>query len=92
MPVDELLSRLKEIEDLIRVPGLIGHSASAGSLAMSIARQAPTEGVANLAMQLTAVVEALEKHALPLSTSSIDLSKALWRLRLALEQEKKENS
>lgn len=89
VPVDELLSRLKEIEDLIRVPGLIGHSASARSLAMSIARQAPTEGVANLAVQLTAAVDALEEHELPLSASNIDLSKTLWRLRLALEREKK---
>lgn len=90
--VDELFSRVKQIEDLVRVPSLIGHFASAESLAVSIARQAPTDGVANLAMQLITEVNALKESELPLSTSNVHLNKTLWRLRLALERAKKELS
>src|SRR5260370_40891049 len=90
--VDELFSRVKQIEHLVRVPGLIGHFASAESLSVSIARQAPTEGVASLAMQLITEVNALKESELPLSTSNVHLNKILWRLRLALEQAKKELS
>jgi len=59
---------------------------------MSIARQAPADGVANLAMQLITEVDALKESELPLSTSNVHLNKILWRLRLALEQAKKELS
>lgn len=86
--VDELLSRLEEIESLIRTRSVIGHSASAGSLAGSIARQAPTEGIANLAVRLTAELDALKEQELPLSPSNIHINKTLSRLRLALEREK----
>ena len=88
--VNELFSRVKQIEDLVRVPSVIGHFASAQSLAMSIARQAPTGGIANLAMQLIAEVNALKESALPLSTSNVHLNKILWKLQLALEQIRKE--
>ncbi len=90
--VDDLFSRVKQIEDLVRVPSLIGHFASAESLAVSIARQAPTDGVANLAMQLITEVNALKESERPLGTSNVHLSKILWKLRLALEQAKKELS
>ena len=86
--IDELLSRLAEIEDLIRTPSVIGHYASARSLAGSIAKRAPTEGIANLAVRLTAELDALKGHELPLSTSNIHINKTLSRLRLALEREK----
>ena len=88
--VDELSSRVGQIEDLVRVPSVIGHFASAKSLALSIARQAPTDGVANLAMQLATAVDALKESELPLSGSNVHLNKILWRLRLALEQANKE--
>jgi hypothetical protein len=87
--VDELSSRVGQIEDLVRVPSVIGHFASAKSLAMSIARQAPNDDVANLAMQLAAEVGALKESELPLAASNVYLNKILWRLRLALEQAKK---
>jgi chemotaxis protein CheY-P-specific phosphatase CheC len=87
--VDELSSRVGQIEDLVRVPSVIGHFASAKSLAMSIARQAPNDDVANLAMQLAAEVGALKESELPLSASNVHLDKILRRLRLALEQAKK---
>jgi len=90
--VDELFSRVKQIEDLVRVPSVMGHSASVKSLAVSIARQAPTDGVASLAMQLITEVNAMKESELPLSTSNVHLNKILWRLRLALEQAKKELS
>src|SRR5713226_2958586 len=83
--VDELFSRVKQIEDLVRLPGVIGHFASAESLAVSIARQAPTDGVASLAMQLITEVNAMKESELPLSTSNVHLNKILWRLRLGLE-------
>jgi len=86
--VDKLLSRLKEIEELIRTPSVIGHPASASSLARSIAKRAPTEGIANLAVRLTAELDALKGQELPLSPSNIHINKTLSRLRLALEREK----
>lgn len=88
--VDELLSRVTEIEDLVRFPSVIGHFASAKSLAMLIARHAPTESVANLATQLASEFDALEEPELPLSTNDVLLNKLLWKLRRALEQAKKE--
>lgn len=88
--VGKLLSRLKEIEELIHTPSVIGHSASAISLARSIAKRAPTEGIANLAARLTAELDALEEQELPLSPSNIHINKTLSRLRLALEREKEQ--
>ncbi len=85
---DELSSRVRQIEDLIRVPSVIGHFASAKSLAMSIARQAPTDEVANLAKQLATEVDALKESELPLGAGNLHLDKTLWKLRLALEQAK----
>jgi len=87
---DELFSRVKQIEDLIRVPSVIGHFASAKSLAMSIARQAPNDGVATLAMQLATEVDALKESELPLTTGNVHLNKTLWKLRLALEESLKD--
>ena len=84
--VIELFSRVKQLEDLVRFPSVIGHFASAKSLAMSIARQAPTDAIANLAMQLIAEVNALKESELSLSTSNVHLNKTLWKLHLALEQ------
>ena len=84
--VNELFSRVKQLEDLVRVPSVIGHFASAKSLAISIARQAPTDAITNLAMQLIAEVNALKESELSLSTSKIHLNKTLWKLHLALEQ------
>jgi len=57
---------------------------------MSIARQAPNDGVATLAMQLATEVDALKESELPLATGNVHLNKILWKLRLALEQAKKE--
>ena len=83
---DELLLRLKQIEDMVSVPPRIGHNASAEALALSIARQAPTDAVASLATQLSVEVAALKPGDLPLPASNVQLNKLLWRLRQALEQ------
>ena len=88
--VDELLLRVAEIEDLVRFPSVIGHFASAKSLAMLIASHAATEGVANLATQLANEFDALGETEPPLSTSNIRLNKLVWKLRRALEQARKE--
>ena len=84
--VDQLSSRVRQIEDLFRVPSVIGHFASAKSLAMSIARQAPSDDVAHLAMQLATEVDALKESELPLGAGNVHLNKILWKLRLALEE------
>ena len=86
--IDRLLSRLKEIESLIRTPSVIGHYASASSLAGSIAKRAPTESIANLAVRLAAELDALKVEELPLSPSNIHINKTLSKLRLALERAK----
>jgi hypothetical protein len=88
--IDELFSRVKQIEDLVRFPSVIGHSATAKDLALSIARQAPTAEIAHLVTQLITEVNVLKEPEVPLSPSNVRLSKILWRLRLALEQAMKQ--
>ena len=83
-----MLSRLAEIESLIRTPSVIGHHASASALARSIAKQGPTEGIVNLAARLAAELDALKAEELPVSPSNIHINKTLSKLRLALERAK----
>jgi hypothetical protein len=83
---DELLRRLKEMEELLQFPGVAGHVGRAAHLAMSIARDAPTGPAANLAMRVISEVHAMREAALPLRPDRTKLNTALWRLRLALQE------
>jgi hypothetical protein len=73
----ELSALLRQIEDLLRFPGAIGHGASVKQLALSIARQAPTPTIELLALQLA--------EAAPAGAEDVQASKALWKLREALQ-------
>jgi hypothetical protein len=84
--LDELLARLKEMEELLQFPGVSGHVMRATKLALSIAREAPQGRVANLAMRVISETHAMRQPALPLRPDRTQLNTALWRLRLALQE------
>jgi hypothetical protein len=84
--LDDLLARLKEMEELLQFPGVAGHVMRATKLALSIAREAPHGRVANLAMRVISEAQALRQAALPLRPDRTHLNTALWRLRLALQE------
>ena len=86
--LDELLGRLKEMEELLQFPGVYGHVVRASQLALSIARDAPPGRVANLAMRVISEAQAMREAALPLKADRTKLNTALWRLRLALQEVK----
>ena len=83
---DELLAQLKEMEELLQFPGVPGHVARASQLAIGIARAAPSGAIANLAMHVISEANALRGAPLGLKPDRANLNKALWRLRLALQQ------
>ena len=77
MSAPELTALLRQIEDLLRFPGAIGHAATVQQLALSIARQAPTPAVELLALQLA--------YGSPAEQADIQSSKTLWKLSEALK-------
>lgn len=85
---DELLAQLKEVEELLQFPGVAGHVARATQLALGIARAARSGRVANLAMRVISEAHAMRSAALGLRPDRAPLNSALWRLRLALQEDK----
>jgi hypothetical protein len=77
MSAAEIAALLRQIEDLLRFPGAIGHGATVRQLALSIARQAPTPAVAHFATQLAEIK--------PAGPDDVQANKALWKLREALK-------
>ena len=75
----EIAALLRQIEDLLRFPGAIGHGATLRQLALSIARQAPSPTVAHFATQLAEIT--------PAGADDVQASKALWKLREALKKD-----
>lgn len=92
MEIDDLFTILRELEDAARSPTNLGSLDRANILALSIAKNAPTGGIANIAMQLVTATNELRRSAQPPRFDDIGLNKALWRLRLALQQEKSHTS
>jgi len=86
--IDALLSDLKEIEELLQFPSVPGHMQKSMRLATTIARRAPSGDISNLAMRVVSEALALRGVPLPLRPDRANLNKALWRLRLALQQAK----
>jgi hypothetical protein len=76
-PARDIDARLRQIEDLLRFPGAIGHGATVRQLALSIARDAPTPAIAHFATQLA--------EAAPAGAADVQASKVLWKLREALQ-------
>jgi len=86
--LDELLAQLKEMEELLQFPGVPGHVARAAELALAVARAAPSGRIANLAMRVISEAHAMREAPLGLRPDRTELNAALWRLRLALQEEK----
>jgi hypothetical protein len=86
--IDALLSDLKEMEELLQFPGVTGHMQKSLHLATTIARRAPRGDISNLAMRVISEALALRTVPLPLKPDRGKLNKALWRLRIALQEVK----
>lgn len=87
--LDNLLAKVKEIEELLRFPSVAGHVEKANALAISIARQAPPHGgIANQAMKLMSAVNTLRQPAQSRSADTAGFTKELRQLQLALQEAK----
>jgi hypothetical protein len=89
--LDDLLSRLKEMEELLRFASVAGHLARAEALAISIARNAPNGRTADLAMQALSEMNRLRRPGnagLLQNQGAID--QVLQRVRLALQEARKD--
>lgn len=84
---DSLLARLEELEKLLRAPLPAGQLQKANKLAVSIARNAPNGGIANLAMLLMSAANE-SRHDDPVADDG-QFNLALLRLRLALQEAKR---
>lgn len=89
--IDDLLSRLTEIEELLRFPSVEGHTNRAQKLALFIARRAPSGTASNLAMQVMSETAALRRGALPLTPDATKVQTLLQKLRSALQDSKSED-
>jgi hypothetical protein len=81
----ELLSRLSEIDQLFQTP-VDGQIDKAEKLALSIARKAPTGGIADLAMHVMSATSHLKLDSEPEAARG-GFDSALARLRSALEEQ-----
>jgi hypothetical protein len=73
---------LKEAEQLLQFPSVQGHYEKASQILVSIARRAPTNAIAQLAMK--AVSRAY--HSRNATAPDANLNEELWRLRDALRK------
>ena len=87
--IDELLSRLKEVEELMQFPTVASHVERAARLSVSIARNARTASVIEAAMKLVRAVELFRRERPPLHADERVLQLALGRLRQALESQRR---
>ena len=81
---NDLLSRVKEIEELLHFPGVAGHADRAKALAISIARSGQVGGIADFAMQLVSAVDQFTHNG----GDDGEINESLRRLRLALQEAK----
>lgn len=82
--MERRLSDLKELEELLTFPGVSGHIEQASRLALSLARNAPNENVANLAMKLLDEISARRQRRMTSATRETDLLHLARQLRTAL--------
>ncbi len=83
---EELLERVKTLEGLLSQANLRESLPAAHTLALSLVRDAPTLAIADLGSKLIAVINELRRKPDDVRTEDIPLQKALWRLRLALQE------
>jgi hypothetical protein len=89
MIYDDLLTRLKRLEALLSQPPdalQVAHTE-----ALSIARQAPTPAIGELAAKVVAEINELKRKPNDVRTTDIPLQKALEQLRLALAHGKRDS-
>ena len=86
---DVLLHRLKQIGELLRFSEVADNITSAYDIAVSIAREAPTPWAAELGANVVAAIGEMKREKDPAGSNDIGLHKALWRLRLALQEAKR---
>jgi hypothetical protein len=82
---DELLSTLVQVEELARSPAVADHIDRAAKLALSIARNAPTGAISNLAMKLMSAIHALPREGESRTAGPDSLSECLLRVRSSLQ-------
>jgi hypothetical protein len=82
--VGDLLSRLTEVEELLRFPTVKGHLERACKLLVSIARNAPTGPIGDLSMRLTSDASALARSRPDASQQTLEAS--IKQLRSALQE------
>ena len=87
---DDLLYRLKQMEELLRFLAVGDNLANAHTMALSIARDAPTPGIADLGSKVIAAVNGMKRNKEAGRGGDVGLQKALWRLRLALQEGKRD--
>src|SRR4051812_853280 len=80
-----LFAKLKEAEDLLHLPDARGHLERAERALTAISRPEVDAGIRNRVTHALTAIDALSRSASPRG-NDIDLNKALWRLRLALEE------
>ncbi len=78
----ELLSRLKEVEELLESPGVEGHAQRTEKLLISIARNAPSVAAADAAMSVLSLITLEKTRASAATPENVD--GLLSRIRLAL--------
>ena len=81
--IDRLLSRLKELEELLTFPSVPGHMEKASELALSLARNAPNGNIANLAMKLLSEIT-IRRRGGGITTGEADVGNLMTHLRTAL--------
>ena len=85
---DDLLYRLKQVEELVRFPSIGDNLENAHTLAASLGRNAPSLEIADLAARVLAAIDAMRADRTRATGDDLGLNKALWRLRLALVERK----
>jgi hypothetical protein len=86
-----LLSRLKELEELLNFPSVSGHIEQASKLALSLARNAPNGNVANLAMKLSSEITVRRRSGMTRETDISEFGRLVKQLRAALLEATVEN-
>lgn len=86
--LDELLSRLKEVEELLECAGVEGHAKRTEKLLISIARNAPSVAAADAAMSALSLI--LEKAPRVSARTPENIDGLLSRIRLALGDPKQD--
>ena len=82
--IESLLSRLTEIEELLRFPAVDGHTSRAEKVALFIARRAPGGRASHLAMQVVSEAAVLRRGTASSTRDPTKVRALLQKLRTVL--------